>query len=62
MFAPEGYGDIRSGSLNMLHALKWLQGKGVVGPDDMFPGLAFGAEAVQGMGRLHVNRWQVVMK
>ncbi|WBO20859.1 hypothetical protein [Sphingomonas abietis] len=62
MFAPDGYRDIPSGGLDMLHALRWLRSKGVVGGDDIFPGLAFGAEAVQGFGQLRVNRWQVVMK
>ncbi|SFG20044.1 hypothetical protein SAMN05518801_11032 [Novosphingobium sp. CF614] len=62
MFAPEGYGDIQSGRIDMLHALRWLQVKGVVKGDEMFLGLAFGVEPVQGTGRLKVDRWQVVMK
>lgn len=62
MFVADGYGDVSSGQIDMLHALRWLQTKGIVSGEEMLPGIAFGAEAVTGTGSLTVQRWQVVMK
>jgi hypothetical protein len=59
MFAPERAGDIPSGSLDMLAALRWLTEKKLVTGEEYLWGLAIGVEPVRGTGRLTVHDWQV---
>ncbi len=62
MFLPEKDGDIRQGTLDMLPALAWLKAKGLVKGDEWFSGLAIGVEPVRGIGRYHLDRWQVSLR
>ncbi|CAN5392763.1 hypothetical protein BH10PSE15_BH10PSE15_11550 [soil metagenome] len=51
--------DIPAGSLDMLEAVRWLQGKGVVPEDAWFTGVALGVEPLWGWGTVHVRHWNV---
>ncbi len=61
MFAPEKPGDVVSGSLDLLAAIRWLESKGKVHGDDWFSGVAIGVEPVRGVGSLTLRHWQVVL-
>lgn len=58
-FFPKDGHDIREGRLDMLHALKWLRGKGLVGDNAWVTGLAIGAEPMKGIGHAEIQHWQV---
>jgi hypothetical protein len=59
MFAPERPGNIASGSLDMLGALRWLTEKKLVTGEEYLWGLAIGVEPVRGLGRFTLHDWQV---
>lgn len=51
--------DVPSGTLDMLEAVRWLQGRGVVPADAWFTGVAIGVEPIWGVGTVQVKRWSV---
>jgi hypothetical protein len=59
MFAPKTAGDLTSGEIDMLHALRWLQSRGLVKGDEWLWGLAIGAEPITGLGELTLHDWNV---
>jgi len=59
MFALEVPGDLPSGELDMLHALRWLQQRGLVTGNEWFWGVAIGAEPVRGVGDMTLHAWKV---
>jgi hypothetical protein len=59
MFALEKPGDLPSGDLDMLHALRWLQERKLVTGDEWLWGVAIGAEPVIGMGEMTLQAWRV---
>jgi hypothetical protein len=59
MFAPESPGDIPSGSIDMLDALRWLQTKGAVTGAEWMWGVAIGVEPVRGLGKFRLHDWRV---
>jgi hypothetical protein len=59
MFAPEKAGDIPSGTIDMLHALRWLQAKGAVTGAEWMWGVAIGVELVRGYGSFTLHDWKV---
>jgi len=56
---PLDGGDVPSGSIDMLEAVRWLQAKNVVPADAWFTGVAFGVEPIWGAGTVQVKRWAV---
>jgi hypothetical protein len=61
MFAPDRASDQPSGTINMLHALEWLHGKGKVRGDEWFTGFAIGIEPTAGIGSFDLHEWQVTV-
>lgn len=59
MIQPADGRDVTSGELDMLAAVRWLTGKGLVKGDEWFTGVAIGAEPMSGVGSLHLDRWSV---
>jgi hypothetical protein len=59
MFAPEKGGDIRSGTLDMAAALRWLQAQKRITGDEWLWGVSMGVESVDGIGHFKVDRWSV---
>lgn len=51
--------DTGSGSIDMLHALRWLQERGRISGDEWVTGVAIGVEPMKGFGHVEVERWQV---
>lgn len=62
MFAPEKPGDVRSGTIDMLAALKWLQSKGRIKGDEWMSGSGLGVEPVNGFGKFTIERWAITMQ
>lgn len=62
MFAPENMEDLRSGAIDMLAALRWLQQKERISGDEWMSGTGFGLEPVSGFGKLTIHRWSIVMR
>jgi len=62
MIAPERPEDLRAGTLDMLPMLQWLRQKGKITGNEWMSGLAIGVEPVRGVGKLTVDRWDVVMR
>lgn len=59
MFAPEVAGDLPSGTLDMLDALRWLRERGLITGEEWLWGVAIGAEPVTGMGDMTLHSWRV---
>lgn len=54
--------DTRSGRIDMLHALRWLQGRGRIKGNEWVTGLAIGVEPMKGFGHVEVERWKVAFE
>lgn len=59
MFAPQIPGDVTSGTIDMRAALAWLQRTGTIRGDEWLWGVAFGSEAIKGIGGLSISHWSV---
>lgn len=59
MIQPADGRDVTGGELDMLAAVRWLKGKGLVKGDEWFTGVAIGAEPMSGVGSLHLDKWSV---
>lgn len=62
MLQPADGRDVTRGELDMLAALGWLRGKGLVKGDEWFTGAAIGAEPMSGVGSLHLDKWSVTYR
>jgi hypothetical protein len=62
MIQPADGRDVATGELDMLAAVRWLKGKGLVKGDEWFTGIAIGAEPMSGVGSLHLDRWSVTYR
>jgi hypothetical protein len=62
MFAPADGKDVASGTLDMAEALRWLVSKREVTGDAWVTGVAIGAEALGGFGRVDLHRWQAELR
>jgi hypothetical protein len=51
--------DTVSGKVDMLHALRWLEAKGLVKRNEWVTGLALGVEPMKGVGSAEIENWQV---
>jgi hypothetical protein len=60
MFALEKSGDLPEGELDMLHAIRWLQQRGLVTGDEWLWGVGIGAEPITGLGDMTLHEWHVV--
>jgi hypothetical protein len=62
MIAPEKIEDVRSGTIDMLAALRWLQARNRISGDEWVSGVGFGVEPVSGFGKLTIDRWSIIMR
>lgn len=59
IFSPANGEDLRSGRIDMLGALRWLQARKMISGDEWVTGLAFGAEPIKGFGSVEIQKWDV---
>jgi hypothetical protein len=62
MIAPEKIEDVRSGTIDMLAAVRWLQARNRISGDEWVSGVGFGVEPVSGFGKLTIDRWSIIMR
>lgn len=54
--------SLKSGTIDMKHALDWLVAKKLSGADNWVTGLAFGVEPMKGFGSLELSNWKAELR
>lgn len=61
-FVPTGEASLKSGKIDMKHALDWLAAQKLVSGDEWVTGLGFGVEPMKGFGSLELSNWKAELR